>query len=137
MLLRTSLLLLSLPILAARADPVQLHYNAYAAGLNVIALDAGLEVSPTRYRLRIDFHTTGAFGLFVHSHQDTVVDGVFAGPRAVPERLYSTGVISGGQRVTQIDYRDGEPVIRQLVPQVDKRARADPAGAGARHGRHA
>jgi Protein of unknown function (DUF3108) len=119
MLLRACLFLLLFP-LAAQADPVQAHYDAYAAGLNVLSLDAGLDVSPSSYRLRLDYHTTGAFGLFVHSQQDTTVLGTFATGRPLPSRFVSRGVLRGEPRATEIDYREGQPVLRQLVPPNDQ-----------------
>ena len=118
MLLRSCIALLLVPI-AARADPAEAHYAAYAAGLNVIVMDARLDLSPSRYELQIDYRTTGAFGLFVHSQQHTVVQGAFTAGRAMPRRFFSTGVLRGDRRVTDIDYRDGQPSVRQLVPAND------------------
>lgn len=115
MLHRLALIAVLLPA-SAVADPVQVHYAAYAAGLNVVQMDAALDIQPQRYRLRLAYHTAGTFSVFVRSQQDTTVDGTFAAGRAVPTRFVSTGVLSGAQRLTEIDYRGGQPVIRQLVP---------------------
>lgn len=126
MLPRACLLLLLFP-LAARADPVQAHYDAYAAGLNVVALDASLDVSPSSYRLSLDYRTTGAFGLLVHSQLETTVEGAFAAGRAEPARFVSTGVLRGGPRVTEIEYRNGQPVVRRLLPPAEGEREPVPA----------
>ena len=95
--------LLLLP-LAARADPVQASYAAYAAGLNVLDMDATFDVTPTQYQARLDYHTAGAFSFVLRSSQDTTVSGRFDQGRAVPIRFYSAGSLRGQTRVTQIDY---------------------------------
>ena len=115
MLLRTCLLLLALP-LAARCEPVEAHYAAYAAGLNVLNMEVRLDLSPVSYRLQLEYRTAGTFGLFVHSQQNTVVQGGFTTGRATPRRFVSSGLLRGAPRVTEIDYPDGQPTVRQLVP---------------------
>ena len=115
MLLRACLLLLAMP-LAAWSEPIEAHYAAYAAGLNVLNMEARLELSPVSYRLQLDYRTAGTFGLFVHSQQNAVVQGGFVTGRATPRRLVSSGVLRGASRVTEIDYSDGQPIVRQLAP---------------------
>ncbi len=105
---------------AARAEPVQASYAAYAAGLNVINMDAAFDIAPARYRVHLVYHTAGTFGALVRGQQDTTVEGRFAEGRAVPQRFYSAGTMRGQQRVTQIDYPAGQPVIRQLIPATDE-----------------
>lgn len=115
MLIRACLALMLVPA-AVRAETVTAHYAAYAAGLNVIVMDATFELTPAQYRLQLDYRTTGTFGVFVRSQQSTIVQGIFAAGRAAPRRFASSGLLRGEQRVTEIDYRDGQPVVRQLVP---------------------
>ena len=110
--------------MAAQAETVRARYAAYAAGLNVIAMDAAFDVSPTAYRLQLDYRTTGTFGVFVRSQQSTVVQGAFAAGRAAPQRFTSSGTLRGEQRATEIDYRDGQPAVRQLVPPNDREREA-------------
>ena len=113
------LALVSMPA-AAQAETAAAHYLAYAGGLNVIAMEAQFDVAPGAYRLQIDYRTTGTFGLFVHSDQMTTVTGGFVAGRAVPQRLVSNGVLRGVPRKTEIDYRNGEPEVRNMVPPNDK-----------------
>lgn len=116
---------------AARADPVQASYAAYAGGLNVMNLDASFDVAPTQYRARLNWRTAGAFSLAVSGGQETSVEGHFARGRAVPHRFYSGGTVRGEHRVTQMDYQGGQPVIRQLIPPVEKEREPVPAGSQA------
>lgn len=125
MLIRICLLLSLLPV-GVRAETATAHYAAYAAGLNVLVMDARFDLSPADYRLQLDYRTTGAFSLFVRSQQSTVVQGALAAGNATPVRFTSSGVLRGEQRVTAIDYREGQPIIRQLVPPNDKERESVP-----------
>lgn len=107
------------PAWAQPAGAVQAYYEAYAAGVNVVQMEAAFTVDPDRYAIRLDYRTVGAFGLLLSSRQNTVVEGRFVGTRPAPERFYSSGVLRGAPRVTQIDYRDGQPVVRQLQPPTE------------------
>jgi hypothetical protein len=101
---------------APAASATQAYYEVYAAGVNVIVLDTEFSVEPTKYVIHLNFHTVGAFSLVMRSRQHTVVEGQFVGDRPMPLRFFSTGMLRGNPRVTQLDYHDGQPVIRQLVP---------------------
>lgn len=112
-----ALILLSAPALSIPAAAVEAHYEAYAAGVNVIDMDASFDIQPTRYRVRLAYRTVGAVGLVVSGRQSTTVEGSFTSAgHPAPERFFSTGTLRGNPRVTQIDYRDGQPTVRQLVP---------------------
>ena len=103
----------------ARAEPVAVHYEAYAGGLNAVSLDAEIDVAPDRYRVRLRFRTVGTAGVMFPSNGDTVVVGTFHGGRPAPSRVFSTGAVRGTPRVTQIDYQDGAPRIRRMEPPED------------------
>ncbi len=107
------------PVLAQPGGAIQAYYEAYAAGVNVIDVEAAFTVDADRYEIRLDYRTVGAFGLLLSSRQHTVVEGRFVGMRAAPVRFYSSGVLRGVPRVTQIEYRDGQPVVRQLQPATE------------------
>ena len=125
MLIRSLFALLLLPVVA-RAETATAHYAAYAAGLNVLVMDARFDISPGDYRLQLDYRTTGTFGLFVRSQQSTVVQGGLVAGKAAPLRFSSSGVLRGEPRLTEIDYRDGQPLVRQLVPPNDKERESVP-----------
>ena len=126
-MIRRALIALILLPFAARAEPVQARYAAYAAGLNVINLDAGFDITPSAYRVQIVYRTAGTFGFMVRGQQDTTVQGQFVADRAVPQRFYSAGVMRGQQRLTVIDYAGGQPIVRQLVPPTGNEREPVPA----------
>ncbi len=117
------LLLLSAPV---RGEPVRAHYQAYAAGLPVAAMDADWDVQPGAYRVHLAFRTLGPLALAYRGGTDSVAEGRFDAGRALPRRFYSAGVLRGQQRVTQLDYAGDSPQVRQLVPPNDEEREAVP-----------
>jgi hypothetical protein len=115
-MLRRALFAFALLAVPARAQSVQASYAAYAAGLNVVQLEAGFEITPSRYRVHVTYHTTGTFGMFLRAAFDTTVDGQFLARRAVPLRLVSSGTLRGQTRQGVIDYVAGQPSVRLLTP---------------------
>ena len=113
-------MLLLLSAVPALADPVRAHYQAYAAGLPVVAMDAEWDVQPGTYQVRLGFRTLGALALAYSGQSSSTAEGRFDGARVLPRRFYSAGVLRDVQRVTQIDYPGRDPQIRQLVPPNDE-----------------
>lgn len=109
-------ILLFLIVAGVPAEAVEARYAAYAAGVQVVDMDASFDLTLERYRVRLVFRTVGALNLVARSRSDTVVEGRFVEGRVAPERFFSSGALRGGARVTQIDYAGGRPVVRQLVP---------------------
>ena len=112
---------------AAQPAPQHLNYSAYADGLNVMDVQAALTISQQSYRVQVSYHVTGLVGVFVNAENTTTVDGRFEGDTPIPRELFSAGRLRGQQRVTQIDWQNGRPVISQLVPPVE--AERDPVPA--------
>ncbi len=102
------------------APPVSLRYAGYAAGLNVMQLQATAAITPQRYQLSVGFHLSGLVGFVVSGGSTTTVDGEFRGTTPEPRELFSTGEMHGRPRVTQIDWQGGNPVVLQLVPPVEE-----------------
>jgi len=129
--LAAALILLFIPGVA-RADAVRAHYAAYSTGLNVLRLDAEFAINPRDYRVHLVFRTSGTVGALLRAEQDTVVEGAFANDRPLPRRFFSSGQFRGRPRVTQIDYLNGRPDVRQLTPSTEEErepvAVADQAG---------
>ena len=124
-MLRLSALLLLLSTLPGWA--IEAHYEAYAAGLNVVDMDADFDVRPDQYRVKLDVRTVGGLRLFLSSHIVSQVQGRFAGNHVSPERFFSSGTLRGANRVTQIDYAAGQPIVRQLQPANETEREAVPA----------
>ena len=107
-----------LPIPAVAAE-THLSFAAFAAGLNVLNVEATLELNPADYRIQFVTRTAGAFGLVVRGEMQTTVNGVTTARGVVPSRSYSYGTFRGVTRRTQIDYPGGQPQVRALEPLVD------------------
>jgi Protein of unknown function (DUF3108) len=120
--------LLVTPAIAQDADaPTRAAYAAYAHGLNVMNFTTALDLAPSHYRVEVAFRLTGLVGFFVHGDSKTVVDGSFDGDRAEPRQLFSAGHLRGVPRVTQIDWRNGVPIMTQLIPPVEQERQPVPA----------
>ncbi len=103
------------------ATEISADYAAYVAGLNTARLQARLAFQRGSYQARLSVSTTGLFGAFVHSESNALVQGSWAGAGVAPSHFASTGRLHGEPRATVMDYLDGKPVIRSLVPPDDDR----------------
>jgi hypothetical protein len=103
---------------APNTAPAALHlsFSAYAAGLNVLDMQSTLELNDRSYRVEVDYRTTGVFGVVVHSEMQSIVAGLWEPGGVGPTRFYAYGTLRGVPRRTQIDYRDGQPVVKILEP---------------------
>src|ERR1700760_4541853 len=109
---------LLLPCAAVAQTPVTLHasYETYAAGLQVAAVDTAFSLGPSSYQMDLGFHTTGMVGWLFRGHQADHADGRWMGERAVPSQFVGTGVWRGINRLADIQYQHGKPLVLQLVP---------------------
>ena len=105
---------------------LQLSYATYAAGLQVVAVKADVALGPSQYRIGVRYHTTGLMGFFNHTRQHTLVEGAWHADAPVPRQYISKGVRDGTHRATVIDYRNGAPLIRTLVPRDRPKRQAVP-----------
>ncbi|MDR3538591.1 MAG: DUF3108 domain-containing protein [Acetobacteraceae bacterium] len=107
-----------LGISPARAADGELHasYDTYAAGLDVAEVEAGFGLGPWSYQVRLAYHTTGFVGFFYRGHQFNEVDGSWREDEPVPTEFSGEGEWRGQSRLARIDYRNGHPQIRTLVP---------------------
>jgi hypothetical protein len=126
--LKSAVCLALLVMPAAAAEPeagsAHLDYAAYAAGFNVVDVSTSIALDRSGYQVGLAFHTTGAFGLLFHSAIVSMVRGLWErGPAnaqdVAPQRFASWGWDRGTEHRTLIDYRGGQPVIRDLVPPTD------------------
>jgi hypothetical protein len=97
---------------------VSLHatYNTYAAGMHVAEVETGFNFGPWTYQFNLGYHTTGMVGWFFRGHQFDLVSGSWNGVRAEPSRFVGEGSWRGIDREADIGYKNGEPVIRRLIP---------------------
>lgn len=108
----------------ARSEPpaMQIRYATYAAGLRVAEVESGFQFGPFSYQMTLGYHTTGLVGFLFRGHQLDQVDGAWQGRRAEPSLFVGKGEWRGMNRLAEIEYRQGSPVIRALVPpNIDER----------------
>ena len=111
----------------AQPKAVQLQYAAYAAGFEAVAMQASIAMDRQSYRIQVSYRLIGLIGVVLHGESTTVVDGRFDGAAAAPRQMVSTGQFRGVPRVTQMVWRNGSPVVTQLVPPVETEREPVPA----------
>jgi Protein of unknown function (DUF3108) len=109
-------ILLTNPAIPAEPVQMRLSYDTYAAGLEVMQMQAFFGLGPWNYRIDIDYHTTGLVGFLYRGHQVNTVRGAWQDDRAAPVEFSGEGAWRGQQRRTLIEYDHGHPEVRELVP---------------------
>jgi hypothetical protein len=112
---------------SAQVAQVQLAYDTYAAGVEVMQLHAFFGLGPWNYHIDVDYHTTGLVGLFYRGHQVNTVRGAWQGDQATPTEFFGEGVWRGHDRRTLIAYDHGLPQIRDLQPPQESEREPVPA----------
>jgi hypothetical protein len=123
------LLLIGLGLLAAtpaRSQAVRLEYDIYAAGMDVAAVDASVAIGPLAYRLNLSWRTRGVANLLFGGHQTDWAEGVWRGTKAQPREFNSDGLWHGEPHRVQIGYDLGQPVVRSVIPSLDREREAVP-----------
>jgi len=120
-LLATLLLRCGLAEAQPGPEPATLHvsYTGTAYGVSVLAVEAALATDATGYRVDANFRTVGLLSMFLATEIHSTAWGVWRNGRAEPERFWSWGHLRGAPRETLIDYQDGAPILRRMVPAND------------------
>jgi hypothetical protein len=103
----------------AASEPLILHYEAFAAGLPVVAFDFRLDESGSSYAVDGRIRTVGLFRLFyrVDLHAESWGDVAGAAMRPhVHEQVLTT---QGKDRLARLDYPGDGTVAARLVPPED------------------
>ena len=106
--------LLATTAASAQVAQVQLAYDTYAAGIEVMQLHAFFGLGPWNYHIDLDYHTTGLVGLLYRGRQTNTVRGVWQDEHAAPSEFFGEGVWRGQPRRTLIAYDHGLPQIKEL-----------------------
>jgi hypothetical protein len=114
--------------------PIRASYAAYVAGMRVLELDAEFVLQPARYELVTTFRTAGMLATFIDGEQTSRVVGQAlvapSGPRGPavlrPDRYTMEGVWRGNTRRITLEYENGLPRVRALVPPNDAEREAVP-----------
>jgi hypothetical protein len=104
------------PVSADAESQVRVSYAAYAAGLQIAAVDAAFQLNPETYRVELAMRTTGVVGWLIRTQTLTTVDGNWRANRPAPHQFLSQGEWRGEPRFSLIDYKQGQPLVRQLIP---------------------
>lgn len=110
--------MLSLVISAGpvKADAWHVVYDAYVGGANAMRLSADLHFDHAGYKVDVQARTLGLLDAFVGSRQSTQVNGTWHGMLPKPHQFRTDGVWKGDRRITLIDFQDGLPSIRSMIP---------------------
>jgi hypothetical protein len=121
--MKRMILIAMLALLPARSGaeptPLRLGYAAYAAGFNILNLDATIALPPGGYDLGVSLRSAGTLDVFISLASEARVQGVWQGDRARPRRYSSQGHFRGRARHTVITYSDGQPRVEILEPEQD------------------
>lgn len=101
---------------AAQVARVHLDYDTYAIGVEVMQMHAFFGLGPWNYQIRVNYHTTGLVGVFYRGTQENSVRGAWDAESALPIEFSGDGTWRGEKRITVVDYLNGEPLVKQLVP---------------------
>jgi len=120
--------LLISPAASAQVAQVNLAYDTYAAGIEVMQMRVFFGLGPWNYRINVDYHTTGLVGLLYRGQQVNTVRGTWQGDTAAPVEFFGEGVWRGHRRRTVIEYQhDGLPQVRELEPPQETEREPVPA----------
>jgi hypothetical protein len=78
------LVLVAIPAAAAEPEPLVLHYEAFAAGLPIVALDFRLDESGSAYAVDGQIRTVGLLRLFYRVELRAQSQGAMAGEAMRP-----------------------------------------------------
>jgi Protein of unknown function (DUF3108) len=107
-----------------RVADARLDYEAYAHGLPVLHLQVGLAMWPGGYQVQLGYRTVGLVGFFYRGRQQDTVAGTWHDGRPAPRRFTADGVWHGDPHRLVMDYADGRPELRTVVPPL--RAEREP-----------
>ena len=107
------------PAMEQQRGAEELAYAGFVAGLNVSTIRAGFQIDPQGYEMGVSFRTAGLVGAFFKAENIARAEGVWRGSRAVPNVYASAGLWRGSPREVEINYPDGQPVIKRFNPPAD------------------
>lgn len=124
------LALLLVPAAAPRAAPAvadaRLDYTGYVHGLPILRMRVALALWPGGYRMQLDYRTVGLVGFFYRGQQEDQVSGTWHGGQAVPRAYHAVGVWHGDAHRLVMDYADGRPIVRSVLPPIRSERRPVP-----------
>jgi Protein of unknown function (DUF3108) len=117
--LAVTLALAAPPASAAEPQPIVIHYEAFAAGLPVVAFDFRLDETGTSYAVDGHIRTVGLFRLFYRVDLRAQSEGEVAGEAMRPRVHEQVLTTQGKDRVAHLEYPGDGTVTARLVPPED------------------
>ena len=111
-----TLLCLATPLAAHRSAAAQLGYRLYVLGVPVGDGTLDVDLAPSAYRLTLRFHTTGLVEMVAGDRVDEHTNGKFENGRPAPLEYGSNGHLHGQDRVVDLTWRDGTPIVTAIAP---------------------
>jgi Protein of unknown function (DUF3108) len=111
--------LVALTAAAAGAEPLVLHYEAFAAGLPIVALDFRVEESGSGYAVDGHIRTVGLLRAFYRVELRAESQGAVAGEAMHPRVHEQVLTTQGKDRVAHLEYPGDGSVTARLVPPED------------------
>jgi hypothetical protein len=112
----TLLLCMALPAAAPMATAANLNYQLYVLGVAVGEAAFSLDLSAPAYRMSMRFQTTGIADVFVGDRVEEHTSGRFDHDQPAPLEYGSNGRRHGEDRVVNMIWRDGSPVVTAIAP---------------------
>ena len=110
------LLCLTSPLAIHRAVAEQLNYALHVVGLPVADATLNLGLTESGYRASFYFRTTGLANLVDGGRLEETVSGGLRNDRPTPQVFSSSGYLHGQNRVVDMAWQDGTPLVTAIAP---------------------
>ena len=99
-----------------RAIAEQLNYTMHVLGIPLADATLNIDMTEAGYRSRLHFHTRGLAALVDSGRVDQTVSGTISNERPVPQVYSSMGYLHGQNRVVDMIWQSGTPMVTAISP---------------------
>jgi hypothetical protein len=114
---------------AAKAERGIMDYKIYFGGISVVALEIDVERTGRAYQVFSKMRTLGLIHQFFPWTMTGYSRGRFVDGEVQPQSVGHTSNWRGNQRLMEVRYDRGRPMVTRRVPQTDKHERVPVADA--------
>jgi hypothetical protein len=104
------------PFAVHRAIAEQLNYTLHVVGIPVADAALNIDLTEAGYHAALRFHTTGLANLLDSGHLEETVSGGLRNDRPAPQVYTSNGFLHGQNRVVDMTWQDGSPLVTAITP---------------------
>jgi hypothetical protein len=101
---------------ASAAFAAELNYRLYVLGIPGGEAAFSFDLAASTYRMNMHFRTTGLADLLVPDRMEEHTSGRFENDLPTPVEYGSNGTRHGQERVVNMVWRDGAPVVTTITP---------------------